>query len=154
VLPDRNEALAAIADIHETYERGGRGPAMAKFIAFTSLRGPVPSDFTDRPANPADFGLPADDDGSRDHPLLGPHMLYVTEFEPDFEALGNIPTRLVVAGGADSEGTFPYRGAVAVAERLGLELTTFPSHHAGFGPQGNPDAFAATLRHVLTEVAV
>jgi hypothetical protein len=28
--------------------------------------------------------------------------------------------------------TFPYRGALAVAERLGTEATIFPSHHGGF----------------------
>jgi hypothetical protein len=28
----------------------------------------------------------------------------------------------------------------------------FPSHHGGFGQQGDPDAFAATLRRVLTDV--
>jgi pimeloyl-ACP methyl ester carboxylesterase len=39
VLPDREEALAVTEDIHETYERDGFGPAMAKFIAFTSVRG-------------------------------------------------------------------------------------------------------------------
>src|SRR5205807_9853689 len=42
VLPDRAEALAATDDIHETYRRDGFGPAMAKFIAFTSVRGPTP----------------------------------------------------------------------------------------------------------------
>jgi hypothetical protein len=44
VLPDREEALAVTQDIHETYERDGLGPAMAKFIAFTSVRGPTPPD--------------------------------------------------------------------------------------------------------------
>jgi pimeloyl-ACP methyl ester carboxylesterase len=39
VLPDREQALAAVVDIRETYERAGLGPAMAKFIALTGLRG-------------------------------------------------------------------------------------------------------------------
>jgi pimeloyl-ACP methyl ester carboxylesterase len=39
VLPDGEQALAAAVAIHETYEREGFGPAMAKFIALTSLRG-------------------------------------------------------------------------------------------------------------------
>jgi hypothetical protein len=48
------------------------------------------------------------------------------------------------------------RAAVAVAERLGTTPVTFPSHHGGFlggeyGQTGDPDAFAATLRQVLTE---
>ena len=152
VLPDREEALAVTEDIHETYERDGLGPAMAKFIAFTSVRGPTPPDFPSRTPNPADFGLPSEDDGSRDHPLLGLHMIHVARYEPDFDSLRGASTRIVVAGGAESDGTFPYRAAVAVSERLGPEAVIFPSHHGGFGPQGDPDAFAATLRRVLMGV--
>ena len=152
VLPDREEVLAVTEDIHETYERDGFGPAMAKFIAFTSVRGPTPPDFANHAPNPADVGLPTEDDGSRDHPLLGPHMVYVARYEPDFDSLRGASTRIVVAGGAESEGTFPYRAALAVAERLGTEAVIFPSHHGGFGQQGDPDAFAATLRRVLTDV--
>jgi pimeloyl-ACP methyl ester carboxylesterase len=152
VLPDREEALAVTEAIHETYERDGFGPAMAKFIAFTSVRGPTPPDFPNHAPNPADVGLPTEDDGSRDHPLLGPHMVYVSRYEPDFDSLRGASTRIVVAAGAESEGTFPYRAALAVAERLGTEAVIFPSHHGGFGQQGDPDAFAATLRRVLTDV--
>jgi pimeloyl-ACP methyl ester carboxylesterase len=152
VLEDREAALASTDHIHETYERHGLGPAMAKFIAFTSLRGPVPSDFPDHRANPADVGLPTEDDGSRDHPLLGPHMVYVTRYEPDFDSLRAAATRIVVAGGADSEGTFPYRAADAVAQRLGTDPVIFPSHHGGFTEQGDPEAFAVTLRRVLADV--
>ena len=68
VLPDREQALAVSEDIHETYERDGLGPAMAKFIAFTSVRGPTPPDFPNHAPHPADAGLPTEDDGSRDHP--------------------------------------------------------------------------------------
>ncbi len=47
------------------------------------------------------------------------------------------------------------RAAVAVAGRLGTEPVTFPGGHDGFlggeyGGMGEPDAFAATLRKVLT----
>ena len=152
VLPDREEALAVTEDIHETYKRDGLGPAMAKFIAFTSVRGPTPPEFPNHAPNPADVGLPTEDDGSRDHPLLGPHMVYVSRYQPDFDSLRAASTRIVVAGGAESEGTFPSRAALAVAERLGTEAVIFPSHHGGFGQQGDPNAFAATLRRVLTDV--
>ena len=151
VLPDREEALAVTEDIHETYERDGLGRAMAKFIAFTSVRGPTPPDFPNHAPNPADVGLPTEDDGSRDHPLLGPHMVYVSHYEPDFDSLRGASARIVVGCGAESEGTFPCRGALAVAERLGTEAAIFPSHHGGFGQQGDPDAFAATLRQVLAD---
>jgi pimeloyl-ACP methyl ester carboxylesterase len=152
VLPDREESLAVTEDIHETYERDGLGPAMAKFIAFTSVRGPTPPDFRSHAPNPADVGLPTADDGSRDHPLLGPHMIYASHYEPDFDSVRGASTRIVIAGGTESEGTFPYRAALAVAEQLGTEAVIFPSHHGGFGQQGDPEAFAATLRQVLTHV--
>ena len=79
-------------------------------------------------------------------------MIYASHFEPDFDALRGASTRIVIAGGAESEDTFPYRGAVAVAERLGTEVTIFPSHHGGFTQQGDPSAFAVTLRRILTDI--
>jgi hypothetical protein len=124
---------------------------MAEFIAFTSLRGPIPPDFPDRAVVPAAFGLPTEDDGERDHPLLGPHMLYVTRYEPDFDSLRGASTRIVVAGSTEGRDTFPHRAAQAVAERLGTELVIFPSHHGGFGEQGDPEGFAVTLRRVLSD---
>jgi pimeloyl-ACP methyl ester carboxylesterase len=150
VVADREQALAANKNIHETYQRDGFGPAMAKFLAITRIRGPIPSDFPDRAPNPAEFGLPTEDDGSRDHPLLGPHMLYASHYEPDVDSLRAVSTRVVIAGGVESEGTLPYRAGLAVAERLGTSVAVFPSHHGGFHEQGDPDAFAAALRSVLT----
>jgi pimeloyl-ACP methyl ester carboxylesterase len=156
VLPDREEALAAAANVQETYEREGTGPAMAKFIVLTSLKGPIPDDFADQPApDPADFGLPTEDDGSRDDPLLG-NMIPGTHFELDFDSLRAGSTRIVLAAGAESEEEMTYRAAVAIAGRLGMEAAIFPSHHAGFlggefGQHGEPEEFAATLRRVLSE---
>jgi pimeloyl-ACP methyl ester carboxylesterase len=156
VLPDREQALAATQDIHDTYRRDGLGPAMAKFIVLVGLKGPVPADFADMTPNPAEFGLPTEDDGSRDDPLVGQNMISGTHFEPDFDALGAAPTRIVVAAGAESEGELAHRSAIGVAERLGTSAVIFPSHHVGFlggeyGMQGDPDAFAAALSEVLTE---
>jgi von Willebrand factor type A C-terminal domain len=47
------------------------------------------------------------------------------------------------------------RAGMAVAERLGMAPVTFPGGHDGFlggeyGGMGEPDAFAITLRQVLT----
>jgi pimeloyl-ACP methyl ester carboxylesterase len=154
VLPDRQEAQAAAVAIHETYERDGLGPGMAKFIAITGVKGPIPADFGDAAPDPAAFGLPTEDDGSRDDPMVGPHIVAVTSYEFDFEALRAASTRIVLGAGAESEGGFTYRAPLAVAERLGSDAVIFPSHHAGFlggefGQRGDPDAFAATLREVL-----
>jgi pimeloyl-ACP methyl ester carboxylesterase len=155
VLPDREAALAASRDIYETYQRSGLGPGMAKFIAVASHKGPFPADFADQPApDPAMFGLPTEDDGSRDDPLLGQNVVSLTHYVPDFDALRAASTRIVMAAGAESDGELAHRGAVAVAERLGMRPVTFPSNHDGFlggeyGQVGDPDAFAATLREAL-----
>ncbi|HXF35937.1 MAG TPA: alpha/beta hydrolase [Actinomycetota bacterium] len=133
VLPDREQALAACRDIHETYLRSGFGAGMAKFIALTSHKGEIPADWLDRPApDPATFGLPTEDDGSRDDPLLGLAMGSTIAYEPDFDALRAASTRIVVAAGSGSAGELANRCAFAVAERLGTTPVVFPSHHGGF----------------------
>jgi pimeloyl-ACP methyl ester carboxylesterase len=159
VLPDRDAALAACVDIHETYLRDGSGPAMAKFIAIVGHKGPIPADFAARPApDPAMFGLSAEDDGSRDDPLVGQNLISCTHFQPDFDALRAASTRIVLGAGVESEGELAHRGAVQVAERLGTTPIPFPSGHGGFlggeyGQAGEPDAFADTLRRVLAASA-
>src|SRR6266550_1694514 len=71
LVPDREPALAAAKGIKETYLREGFGPAMAKFIALVRCQGPIPAGFADQPGpDPAAFGLPTVDDGSRDDALL------------------------------------------------------------------------------------
>jgi pimeloyl-ACP methyl ester carboxylesterase len=154
LVPDGEEASAAVAGIHETYKRDGFGPGMAKFMALTSLRGPVPAGFADQPVDPAAFGLPTEDDGARDDPMLGPNIVATTHYEYDVDALHAAPTRIVIAAGEESEGELAHRGALAVAERLGTDPVMFPSHHGGFlggefGWAGDPDAFAPRLREVL-----
>lgn len=157
VLPDREEALAAVNDISDTYQREGIGPAMARFMALTSLKGPIPADLFDQPLpDPAAFGLPTEDDGSRDDPMFGQNMVAVTHHQHDFDALRAASTRIVIGAGVESEGEMPHRAALAVAEHLGQEPVIFPSHHGGFldgsfGWKGDPDGFAAKLRDVLNE---
>lgn len=159
VLPDRKHALAACRDVQETYQRRGLSPAMAKFIALVSHKGPITAEYTDQPApDPAMFGLPTEDDGSRDDPLAGQNIVTGTHYQPDFDALRAASTRIVIGAGAESDGELAHRAAVAVAERLGTTLVTFPSGHGGFlggeyGQTGEPQAFAATLRGVLTAEA-
>ena len=50
----------------------GWGAGMAHFIAVVSHEGEFPDDFDKQPGpDPAMFGMPAEDDGSRTDPLLG-----------------------------------------------------------------------------------
>lgn len=106
--------------------------------------------------DPAMFGMPADDDGSRTDVLLSQNFITITHFEPDFDALRAASTRIVMAAGVESKGTLAHRGAEAAAAKLGTEAVPFPSDHGGFmggeyGQAGDPDAFAAKLRLVLAE---
>jgi pimeloyl-ACP methyl ester carboxylesterase len=156
-LPDSEAVLAACVDIHETYQRSGFGPAMAKFIAIISQQGPIPAGYADRPApDPAAFGLPVADDGSRNDPLLGQNMISCSHYEHDFDALRAASTRIVVGVGEESGQMVAGRAGAAVAERLGTPPVSFPGGHDGFlggeyGGMGKPDEFAATLRAVLSE---
>ena len=155
ILPDREHALAAARAIHETYQRSGWGAGMAHFFTVTSHHGPFTAEIAGQPGpDPAMFGLPATDDGSRTDPMLGQHMITSTHYEPDFDVLRSASTRIVMAAGEESEGQMTSRGAFAVAERLGTKPVIFPSGHGGFlggeyGQTGQPDAFAAKLREVL-----
>ena len=147
-LPDRQPVLAACAGIRQTYQRSGYGPAMATFIALVSHAGPIPPGFPARPApDPAAFGLHAQDDGSRDDPLLGLHMTACAGHQLDFGALLAAPARIVLGVGTQSGQMLAGRAAVAVAARLGATPVTFPGGHDGF--RSDPAAFAAILRTVL-----
>ena len=155
VLPDAQAAGRAQAGFQEAYERGGRGAGMAAFIAMTSWQGEFTADYFAQPApDPAQFGMSTEDDGSRDDPLLSGRSSAITSYRPDVEALTAAPTRIVIAVGEESVGTFTGRTSEATAELLGQQATVFPSHHGGFmggefGYPGQPEAFARRLRDVL-----
>ena len=155
VLPDAEGAERAIAQFRDTYAAKGWGAGMAAFIAMSSWHGEFTDDYFAQPQpDPAQFGMPSADDGSREDPLLSDRSNAVTSYRPDFKALATTPTRLVMALGEESAGTFTARAAVATAELLGQQATVFPSHHGGFvggdsGYAGQPEAFARKLREVL-----
>jgi len=157
VLPDAEAALAAAREVHEAYMNGGRGAGMAKFLALSMHKGEIPADRSGwPPADPAMFGIPTEDDGSRDDPLIGQTILPVTSYMPDFDALRAASTRIVMAAGVESAMELAHRGAFAVAQRLGTDPVLFPSHHGGFmsgefGWPGEPEMFAANLHEVLAD---
>jgi hypothetical protein len=155
VLPDAAAAEQARAGFRDVYQAKGPGAGMAAFIAMTSWRGEFTDDYFAQPApDPAQFGMSAEDDGSRDDPLLSDRSWAISSYRPDVAALAAAPTRIVIAVGEESLGTFTGRAAVATAELLGQQATVFPSHHGGFlggdfGYAGQPEAFARKLRDVL-----
>ncbi|HYW24656.1 MAG TPA: alpha/beta hydrolase [Terriglobales bacterium] len=157
VLPDADAAERALAGVRDAYAARGAGAGMAAFIAMTSWQGAFTDDYFARPApDPAQFGMTAADDGSRDDPLLSDRSSAISSYHPDFDALAAAPTRIVIAVGEESAGTFTARTSAATAERLGQQATVFPSHHAGFvggefGYPGQPEAFARKLHEVLDQ---
>src|SRR5690349_20195737 len=155
VLPDAEAALRAQQGFHEVYMANGRGAGMAAFIVMSSWQGEYTDEFFAQPApDPAAFGMPAEDDGARDDPLLSDASWAVSSYVPEVEPLAAATTRVVIAVGEESEDMFTGRTSVAVADLLGQQATVFPSHHGGFlGPEsgypGQPEAFALRLRDVL-----
>ena len=155
LLPDADHALAAERDVQAAYHHGGFGAGMARFIAMTSWQGEFTEGYAAQPdPDPAQFGLPTEDDGARDDPLLSGTANAITSYRPDVRALSAAPTRVVIAGGVESRTTLAGRTAEATAQALNQPLIEFPSHHGGFlggefGYAGEPEAFAARLRAVL-----
>src|SRR4051812_27135200 len=100
VLPDADAAERARAAVRDVYEAKGRGAGMAAFIAMTSWRGEFTDAYFAQPApDPAAFGMPADDDGSRGDPLLSDRSWAVRGYRPAGHALAAAATGVVLAVG-------------------------------------------------------
>ncbi|SCF20136.1 Pimeloyl-ACP methyl ester carboxylesterase [Micromonospora chokoriensis] len=155
VLPDADAAERARAGFYDAYQAKGSGAGMAAFIAMTSWQGEFTDAYFAQPTpDPAMFGLSTDDDGSRDDPLLSKNSWAISDYRPDAGLLAAAPTRIVVAVGEESAGTYTARTAHGLAALLGQQAVVFPSHHGGFlggefGYAGKPEEFAARLREVL-----
>ncbi len=155
VLPDAEQAEAAFAAVRSAYHEKGWGHGMAAFIGLTMWQGEFTDEYAAQPApDPATFGMPTEDDGSRGDPLLSGASDPVTAYRPDPATIAAAPTRVVVGVGVESAETFTGRTSRHAAEHLGVELVEFPSGHGGFmgdeyGQRGEPEAFAETLTRVL-----
>src|SRR5918994_1131991 len=73
VLPDAAAAERARAGFRDAYEAKGFGAGMARFIAMTSWQGEFTDEYFAQPdPDPAQFGLPTEDDGARHVPMSRP----------------------------------------------------------------------------------
>lgn len=155
VLPDAEYARQAFRQVSQDYHQFGFGAGMARFFVLVSTPGEFTPEYLAHPApDPAAFGLPSEDDGLRDNPLLSGASDEVTDFPIDPDALAQAPAAIVIAAGVESRHQLPGRAAAELATILDTELVMFPSHHGGFvggdgGYAGQPEAFAAKLRDVL-----
>jgi pimeloyl-ACP methyl ester carboxylesterase len=155
VLPDAAQVAAASARVEDAYHRHGFGTGMATFIELVSQQGPLTDEYLERPLpDPAQFGLPATDDGSRDDPLMSAASASVTAYALDLPALRAAPTRIVLGIGEQSGELVTARASRVIAEQLGSEPVMFRGGHGGFsadewGTPGDPARFAQQLRDVL-----
>jgi pimeloyl-ACP methyl ester carboxylesterase len=155
VLPDADAARRARDGFIDAYLAGGAGRGMAQFLAMSSWQGEYTDEyFALPPADPAQFGLPAEDDGKRDDPLLSRNSVAISDYQVKVDALAAAPTRIVIGVGEETGNTFTARTALHLAKLLGQEAVVFPSHHGGFmggefGYAGKPEEFGVKLREVL-----
>lgn len=153
-LPDAENARRVSDAITATYQEKGWGAGMAAFITFIAHQGEIPAGFAEDFPEPSAFGLPGEDDGDRQDPLLSGDSAPITAYRPDLEALRAVGARLVLAVGEESGPAVPARAARALAAQLGLDPVPFPGDHGGFhagdpSNPGGPAAFAVRLREVL-----
>ncbi|WP_103535310.1 alpha/beta fold hydrolase [Streptomyces sp. SM11] len=155
LIPDGPAAVRARAGVRDAYEKRGWGAGMAVFVAMTSWEGEFTDAYFALPEpDPAAFGMPTEDDGTRDDPLLSDRSWAISDYRPDVDAIAEAGTRVVIAVGEESRNVQTGRTSVATAELLGQRVTVFPSHHGGFldgefGYPGKPDEFGRRLREVL-----
>jgi pimeloyl-ACP methyl ester carboxylesterase len=155
VLPDAELAERANEAVGRAYQERGWGAGFAAFLAMSMWQCEFTEEFLAQPLpDAAQFGLPDQDDGTREDPLLSGASSPVTSYVPDLEALRSAGDRLVLAVGEQTGDALTARTTRALAEALGTEPVHFPGDHGGFAVgdpshPGDPAAFAARLREVL-----
>jgi pimeloyl-ACP methyl ester carboxylesterase len=142
LLGDKERWRGIFKDIHDTFRNEGPLPAMEKFGNAVQEGGPAYEPPEPTPEMAEMFARVA---GNAEL-FFGHEILSIGGYVPDIDALKASPTRIVVAGGKESGQQGAYRAAVALAERLGIDLTYFEGGHGGAGAEG---AFAGRLHEVL-----
>ena len=126
---------------------------MAAFMAMTSWQGEFTDDYFAQPApDPAQFGMPTEDDGSRDDPLLSDRSWAVSGYRPDVEALTSAQTQVVIAVGEVAGHLHQtHNHGHGRAAQSGPPCSPATGGFLGgeFGYAGQPEAFARRLRDVL-----
>ncbi|WP_280470471.1 alpha/beta fold hydrolase [Nocardia brasiliensis] len=144
LLPDAADHRAFVDEVYELFHREGAAVAGARFAAGVGaqLRGlPDPATLPPRAADMVARVM-------ANLPIMLEHELrQITSHLPHDAALAAGADRLVLAVGAESPGTLPYRPAATLAGRLGTPLVEFPGGHGGLNQ--HPEAFGHKLLDVL-----
>lgn len=143
LLPDSQRWRDTFQEIYDTYRKDGVFPAMEKFGKVVEEGGPK-----------YEPGEPTSDQAEMMERMMGNFEFFLAHeirtiggYAPDIAALQASPSRVVIAGGKASGEQGAYRAAVALAEKLGIELTYFEGAHGGFGAP--EEAFAERLHEIL-----
>ncbi|MFI9722871.1 alpha/beta fold hydrolase [Streptomyces sp. NPDC052396] len=136
LLPDAEQQLAFVDEVHEVFRRDGVPAALRMLSAL----------FGGRPA-PV---LPEAHDNSA---FFLAHVLRPSaRCVPGLSGLVGAADQVVVAGGHDSRRDLIHRPAVVLAKRLGRAPVLFPGGHAGYAKY--PVAFGRQLAKVLRTLPV
>jgi pimeloyl-ACP methyl ester carboxylesterase len=151
LLPDAPQWRSAFATITDAYRAAGVFPAMERFGALVEEGGPKYSEEMQRtPPTPESQEMMARMAGNFEL-FIAHEIRQIGAYVPDIDALRNVPTRIVSAAGENSGEQMPRRAAVALAERLGIGVTTLPGAHGGWG--SDPAVFAEVLHEVFQDSA-
>ncbi len=145
-LPDREQMLAAIDEVYDTYCTQGPAAAWPKFFAAAGFHPPAAADGAGDEPRPQE--LPTAQMVANGNRFLAHCLRPVTRYRPNIAALRATPARIVVGRGTSSTGQLAHRTATALASELGTTPVEFPGDHIGFASE--PDRFVDVLRRVLT----
>jgi pimeloyl-ACP methyl ester carboxylesterase len=147
LLPDAERWRSEFDDISEIYRTQGAFPAMGKFGAIVEEGGPKYSEeMQQTPPTPEAQEMMGRMTGNFD--LFIAHELQSNGgYVPEIDALRAASTRIVSAVGETSGEQAARRSAIALAERLGIAVTTLPGAHGGWG--SDPQEFAEKLDEIL-----
>ncbi|MEU2253837.1 alpha/beta hydrolase [Nocardia xishanensis] len=146
VLPDAAVHSAMVDEIYTLFQQEGAAAAGARFLAGIGPAAMKPAPEVSRLSpRAAEMWIRLAANG----PLMIEHELReFTAYVPDYAALARVRDRLVLAVGQQTRGCLPYRPAVEIASRIGLEVVEFPGAHNGI--RTDADEFARQLIQILS----
>jgi pimeloyl-ACP methyl ester carboxylesterase len=145
LLPDADQALAAMEEVYQAYRAQGVEAGLKRFETAIGMEDSPPEQ-PPGPPSPEMLEAWTRISGNLEY-FLAHGVRPISGYVPDVAALRAGPARVVVGIGETSGGQLAHRAAVALAERLGVPPVTFPGDHGGFGSR--PAEFAKTLHQVL-----
>ena len=145
LLPEGDERRKDGQAIYDTYLEEGAGAAMEQFMSTAGL-----DEALEVEMSPEAQEFMAQQMASMEQNLdffFAHYLLPITGYMPDFAALQESSSTVLVGVGEASVGQETYDTALALAERLGTEAVVFPGDHIGMAT--HPEAFAEKLHDVL-----